>query len=99
MEPKVREMSRESAALTVKQEGLLRAVAILSAFMFWYSTAILLLVLYTSGVLHPSVLLSVGQAALTVGLLPIPVALATWRFFEWSIGKFVTGYAKKYFQS
>jgi hypothetical protein len=97
MEPKPRYMSRDAAILTVKVEGLLRLVAIISAFMFWYLTAILLLFFYTSGILPPLTLLSVGQAALAVGLAPIPVALATWKAFEWVYAVFLTAYAKKHF--
>jgi hypothetical protein len=99
MEPKTTYVSSfEIGALVVKHNGLIRLSAIVSAFMFWYLTAIVVLVLCTTGVLPYSSLLSFGQVVSAIGLIPIPVAVATWRVFEWAYGKYLTGYARKYFQ-
>ena len=99
MEPKPRDLScKEAAVAHTKIDGLLRLIAIISAFVFWYFTAIALLVLYVSRALSYSSLLSLSQAVSTAGLLPIPVALATWKVFEWAYETYLTSYAKKYFQ-
>ena len=88
----------EGGVIAVKIDGVLRLAAIITAFMFWYSIAIILLVLFLSGVLHYSSLLSLAQVLSTLGFLPIPVALATWKVFEFLYAKYLTAYAKKYFQ-
>jgi hypothetical protein len=90
--------SVEGGILATKIDGVLRLAAILSAFILWYLVAIVLLVLHSAGVLPGSSLVSFAQAATTAGLAPIPVALATWKFFEWAFGKYLTAYTRSHFQ-
>lgn len=99
MDPKPRSFScTEAAAAHVKIDGLLRLVATITAFLFWYAVAIVLVLLGAFGFLPYSSLLSPFQALSAVGLAPIAVALASRRAFEWAFSKYLTGYAKKYFQ-
>ena len=52
MEPKPRTLSLPEAAIAhVKIDGILRLVAIVSAFTFWYSVAIVLFLLHVAGIL------------------------------------------------
>lgn len=90
--------SVEGGILATKVDGVLRIAAILTAFMFWYSVAIVLLLLFIAGVLPYSSLLSLGQAVTTAGLAPIPVALGTWKVLEWAFGKYLTTYTKTHFR-
>ena len=88
----------EGGIIAVKIDGVLRLAAIVSSFMFWYSFAIVLLVLFLSGVLQYSSLLSLAQVLSAIGFLPIPAALGTWKVFELLYSRYLTAYAKKYFQ-
>ncbi|MBZ0256009.1 hypothetical protein K8I31_08105 [bacterium] len=100
MEPAPRTFaSTEAATAHVKIDGVLRIVAIVCAFMFWYSVAIVLLLLHVSGVLPSSSLLPFAQVASAAGIAPIPVSLATWKILEWAFSKFLSAYAKKHFRS
>lgn len=99
MEPKPRMFSSaEAATAHVKIDGMLRLAAILSALILWYAAAIVLLLLHVAGVLPSSSLLSLSQVATAAGLLPIPVALATWKVLEWAYSKFLTSYATSHFR-
>ena len=90
--------SVEGGILATKIDGVLSIAAIISAFIFWYLIAIGLLVLHIGGVLPYSSLLSFAQVATAAGLLPIPVALGTWKVLEWAFGKYLTTYTKTHFR-
>ncbi len=84
------------AQLLTGQHALIRVMSVLIAFLFWFSAAMGIFVLYYMRILPAQRLLSLGQMYTVIGVSPFALAAASWKILEKLLHAYIRRYVEKY---
>lgn len=88
--------SYETAFLLAGMHGLVRLLAIISTFFFWFFVSGLILAFLRLNLVSLDQLLLLNQALGIFGLSPILLTVLSWRIIEKIYAYYLTRYAKKH---
>lgn len=91
------------AAINVSEQGLMRLLSFIVAFLLWQFLFLLGLTLELTGQFHfqmdvlTTILSPLIQVCSFLGIAPVAIVIVSWKLIEFIVASYLHAYRKKYF--